>query len=122
MKILIVDDNAVLCKLYARELAKEGYEARTVQNGQRALELVHEEKPDLVVLDIRMPGMDGVRVLDQIREEDSELAVVINSSYNSYQDNFLTWSADAFLIKSADLSELKTTIRSLLEQKASCCP
>ncbi|MBI4582570.1 MAG: response regulator [Planctomycetes bacterium] len=114
-KVLIVDDEAGIRILYDRELRKEGYEVLHASSGPECLRLVEEEKPDIVVLDIRMPGMDGIQVLHRILEADNELPVVINTAYSSYRDNFMTWVANAYLIKSSDLTELKNTIRALLD-------
>jgi CheY-like chemotaxis protein len=62
--------------------------------------------PDLVVLDIRMPGMDGVELMQRILEHNKELPIIINTAYSSYRDNYLTWAADAYIVKSSDVSDL----------------
>ena len=85
-------------------------------NGLPTIQRVREAKPDLVILDIRMPGMDGIEVLGRIAEEHRGLPVIINTAYAGYRESFLSWVADAYLLKSSDLSELKATIRSLLER------
>ena len=78
--------------------------------------MVRNGRPDLIVMDIRMPGMDGIEAMSRILEENNELPVVINTAYSSFKDNFLSWSADAYLTKSADLSELKGTIRNIFDR------
>jgi len=78
---------------------------------------VRESHPDVIVMDIRMPGMDGIEAMSRILEEKNDLPVIINTAYTSYKDNFLSWSADAYVTKSADLSELKGTIRNIIEQQ-----
>ena len=113
-RVLIADDEPSIRKLYERELKREGYEVHIASSGEEALKLVREVKPDLVVMDIRMPGMDGIEALNRILEERNELPVVINTAYSSFRDNFLSWCADAYVTKSSDLTELKATIRSLL--------
>ena len=115
-KVLITEDDLGIRKLYERELKKEGYDVVVASNAQEAMDRVREEKPDLVVMDIRMPGTDGIQALSCILEENSELPVVINTAYTSYKDNFMSWSADAYLVKSMDTSELKSTVRTLLEK------
>lgn len=115
-RILIADDEPSIRFLYERELKKEGYEVVFAVNGQEALRLAREEKPDLVVLDIRMPGMDGIQALHRILEEQNSLPVIINTAYSSFKDNFLCWAAEAYLVKSSELTELKDTIRFLLNR------
>ncbi len=119
-KVLVTDDDLGIRRLYERELAKDGYDVVSASTGQEALAKVREERPDLIILDIRMPGMDGIQILSRILEEDNELPVIINTAYSSYKDNFMSWAADAYLVKSSDLSELKETVSSLLH-KRSCC-
>jgi CheY-like chemotaxis protein len=114
-RVLVADDEHSIRKLYERELKKEGYEVLFASNGQEAIQMVRNDRPDLIVMDIRMPGMDGIEAMGRILEENNELPVVINTAYSSYKENFLSWSADAYLTKSADLSELKGTIRMILE-------
>jgi len=120
-KVLVADDEFSIRKLYERELRKEGYEVVFATNGQEAIQMVRNGRPDLIVMDIRMPGMDGIEAMSRILEENNDLPVVINTAYSSYKENFLSWSADAYLTKSADLSELKGTIRNIFNRgRASC--
>ena len=113
-KILVVDDEKNIRSLYEKELQDEGYAVTLAGNGREALERFNSDRPDLVVLDIRMPGMDGLEALGKLLAEDPKVPVVLNSAYSSYKDNFLSWSADAYVVKSSDLTELKDTIRRLL--------
>ena len=116
-KVLVADDEPAIRKLYERELRKEGYEVLFATNGQEAIRMVREGRPDVIVMDIRMPGMDGIEAMSRILEENNELPVIINTAFSSYKDNFLSWSADAYLTKSADLTELKGTIRTIIDQR-----
>ena len=117
-RVLIADDEVSIRKLYERELKKEGFEILTAATGQEAIHQVQNGRPDLVVLDIRMPGMDGIQTLSRILEENSEMPVIINSAYTSYKDNFMSWAADAYVVKSSDLSELKSTIVEVLDRRS----
>ncbi len=119
-KVLIADDEQSIRKLYERELTREGYEVILAASGKETLEKVRECLPDLVVLDIRMPGMDGLNVMSKLLEENNELPVVINSAYATYKDSFMSWAADAYLVKSSDLTELKETIDKVLESRSVC--
>jgi len=113
-KLLVVEDDANQRQLYAQELAEDGHEVVTAVDGKGAIEKLESEKPDLVVLDIEMPGMDGVEALGKLLDKDRRIPVILNTAYTSYKDNFMTWSADAYVVKSGDLTELKTQIRELL--------
>lgn len=117
-KILLVEDDANQAILYQQELEGDGFEVIIARNGREAVELADKSKPDIVVMDISMPGMDGIEAMGRILSEHNKLPVILNTAYSSYKDNFLSWSADAYVIKSSDLTELKQTINKLLEKKA----
>ena len=113
-RILIVEDDANQCLLYKEELESEGYDVVTANDGREALRMVEAERPDLVVMDISMPGMDGIEAMSQMLAKDHKLPVILNSAYATYKDNFRAWSADAYVVKSSDLMELKDAIRNVL--------
>ena len=115
-KVLVTDDDLGIRKFYEIELKREGYDVILASNAQEALASMKDDQPDLVIMDIRMPGMDGVQTMELMLEENNELPVIINSAYSSYKDNYMSWSADAYLVKSSDTTELKSTVRSLLER------
>jgi DNA-binding response OmpR family regulator len=114
--ILIVDDEKNLLKLYEREFTEEGYRVTIASSGLEALQKIERESFDLVVLDIRMPDLNGVETLKKIMEATSKVPVILNSAYTSYRDNFLTWAAEAYVVKSSDLTELKTKAKEVLEK------
>lgn len=116
-KLLIVDDEKNIRKLYASELEREGYEVRSVESAEAALDAIEEDPPDLVVLDIRLEGMDGIDCLRSIMEKRRDLPVILSSAYSTYKQDFASWMADAYVVKSADLSELKSTIKDVLENR-----
>jgi CheY-like chemotaxis protein len=113
-RIMVVDDEENIRFLYKEELEDEGFSVELAKNGEEALEKLPEFKPDLITLDIKMPGMNGIEVLKRIREQDRKLPIVLCSAYGEYKQDFTTWASDAYVVKCADLSELKTTIRRLL--------
>ncbi len=112
--ILVVDDEVNLCRLYEKELEEAGYRVVVANDGRKAVQLVEQEGIDLVVLDIRMEGQDGIETLRQLMQQRRDLPVILNTAYSSYQMDFNTWLADAYVIKSSDLTELKNKIQELL--------
>jgi DNA-binding response OmpR family regulator len=115
-KLLVVDDDKNLRTLYSEELAEEGHEVTLAASALEALEYLKGNKPDLVVLDICMPGMDGIEALGKILGKDKSMPVILNTAYSYYKDNFMTWSADDYNVKSGDLTELKKRIKAVLEK------
>lgn len=113
-KILVVDDEESIRFLYKEELEEEGFIVELAQNGKEALDKLPFFKPDLITLDIKMPVMDGIEALKRIREMERHLPVVLCSAYGEYKQDFTTWASDAYIVKCADLTELKVTIRRLL--------
>lgn len=113
-KILVVDDEINQSMLYEQELKDVGYEVDVANSGPEALEMVREGGYNLVVLDIGMPEMDGLEALGRILSMDNKLPVILNTAYPSYKDNFMSWAADAYVVKSSDLTELKDCIRESL--------
>ena len=116
-KILVVDDEEGLRLLYKEVLEAEGYEVLTAQNGREALQQLDQEKPDLIILDIVMPVMDGLETLGRILGKDRKIPVILNTSYAGYQREFMSWAADAYLEKSADLTELTNKVKELLRKR-----
>ena len=114
-RLLVADDDKNLAILYEQELTDEGYDVDVVNDARSAIERVEKDPPDLLVLDIQMPGMDGIEALSHILGKNNQLPVILNTAYSNYKDNFMTWSADAYVVKSSDLTELKTTIHDILE-------
>jgi two-component system, response regulator, stage 0 sporulation protein F len=112
--ILVVDDDDSIRKLIELELQDEGYQVLAASNAMDALKLVQTENLDLVILDIRMPGMDGLEALPRILGLKEGLKVILNTAYSQYQESFMSWAADAYIIKSADLAELKAKVKELL--------
>ncbi len=117
-RILIVDDEPHLRLLYETELRRAGYDTMTASNAVQGLEFVETMQPDLVILDIRMAGMDGIEAMQRIMERDRRIPVILNTAFSSYKDNYLTWAADAYLTKSSDVTELIETVKRVLDKKA----
>jgi two-component system, response regulator, stage 0 sporulation protein F len=115
--VLLVEDEANQRLLYEQELEEEGYEVALVADGAEAMAWLKEGRPDIVVLDISMPNMDGIETLGRILSRDNTIPVILHTAYSSYKDNFMTWSADAYVVKNSDLTELKKTIREVLAER-----
>lgn len=121
--ILVVDDDKNLRRLYKAELEAEGYRVLLAENGRRACELIQTEHFDIVVMDVRMPEMDGLEAMAWILRERQNVPVILNTAYSSYLENFSSWAAEGYVIKSADMEPLKEKIReTLCSQPASSEP
>jgi DNA-binding NtrC family response regulator len=116
-RILIVEDDESQRLLYSEELTEEGHEPILAKNGKEAIRILKDFKPDLVVLDIVMPVMDGMEALGRMIGKDKDIPIILYSSYPHYREDFMSWAADAYLIKSSDLTDLKKTIKNLLGKK-----
>lgn len=114
--VLIVDDEKNLLELYKSELAAEGYEVILASTGKEAVELLGSNRPDVVVMDIRMPEMDGIEALGKLVARHKNIPVIINTAYPSYQEDFRAWVADEYVVKSSDLTDLKKALRRVLEK------
>lgn len=114
-KILIVDDEENIRYLYSEELRAEGYEVITADSGYKLLERIETERPDLIVLDIKMADYNGLDLLQDIRNKYYNLPVILCTAYDNYKGDVKSISADFYVIKSYDLTELKKKIIQALE-------
>jgi len=117
-RILVVEDELDLQDLYRLELEECGYEVEVCGDGEQAIAKAAESNFDLVVLDIKMPKKDGTEVLHEIKKHHRDVPVILNSAYSTYKRDFSNWLADAYVVKSADLQELKSKINELLEARS----
>lgn len=116
--ILVVEDDKNQRLLYEQELTLEGYEIVTASDGKEALEKAQEHLPDVIIMDINIPKMDGIETMGRILSKNKEIPIIINTAYSNYKDNFMSWAADAYIVKSSDLSELKNAVKEVLVKKA----
>jgi CheY-like chemotaxis protein len=115
-KLLVVDDETYIRMLYKKEFEGDGYEVYSASGPDEALEMMKEHNPDLVILDIELGDESGLQLLNRLRQEFRDCAVVLNSAYSTYKSDFQTWLADAYIMKSSDLSLLKDKVESLLAE------
>ena len=120
MKILVVDDEALLVKGIRFNLQNEGYEVVSGSDGLEAVQLVQSENPDLVVLDVMMPNMDGLTACSKIREF-SDIPIILLTAKADDMDKLMGFDhgADDYLTKPFNILELKARIRALLRRSGS---
>ncbi len=116
--ILCVEDYKNQRILYKQELSLEGYEVITASDGKEALEKAQKQSPDLVVMDINLPKMDGIESMCRILNIHKNIPIIINTAYSNYKNKFMTLAAEAYIVKSSDLTELKNKIKEVLKKKA----
>ncbi len=110
-KILLVDDEDNIRFIYEEELKEEGYEIISAANGMDALELFKQEKPDLVVLDIQMPGLNGIEVLRRMKTLDPSVPVILSSAYPEFKQDLGAWASEEYIVKSSDIQQLKDAVQ-----------
>ena len=116
-RLLIVEDDPSLRSLYETEFAEDGYTVTGAASGEEAMAALQVSRPQAVVLDIRLGGMNGLDLLRGILQDRPEIAVILNSAYPGYKQNFASWSADRYVVKSSDLRELKEAVSGALEKR-----
>ena len=117
-RVLVVEDQRDLASLLAHNLRHEGLDVRTVEDGREALPTVRSWQPDLVILDLMLPGMDGFEILRGIRGEGIELPVLILSARGEEQDKIRGFrlDADQYVTKPFSLVELLERVHALLRR------
>jgi two-component system response regulator (stage 0 sporulation protein F) len=116
LKVLLVEDDADQRNLYRDSFIDAGFEVVTACNGNEALKCFKASRPDAVVLDIQMPGMDGIEALGKIITRDKKTVGLFYSAYPAFKSNFMTWAADAFVVKTGDPTEIVNEVRKLLAE------
>ncbi|MGO9016898.1 MAG: response regulator [Syntrophobacteraceae bacterium] len=116
-KILVVDDQEHVRLLFSEELKEAGYEVITAEGGYKILETIGAEKPDLVILDIKMVDCNGLDLLQDIRSHFYDLPVILSTAYDNFKYDMKSIAADFYVVKSFDLTELKNKIAMALETR-----
>ena len=109
-RLLIVEDDPNMALLLREEFEDDGYTVQVAYGGREALSAVTTNPPDVVILDVNMPGKDGIETLNDIVNARGNVPVVLHTAYSAYKDNYMTWAAAEYVVKSGDLSELKDAV------------
>ena len=119
LKLLIVDDQRGIRRLLTEVFSEYGYDIDSCSNGVKALELIPVFNPDLIIMDVKMPGMNGIDVLKKIRETDKERKVIMMTAYGDqhYVNQAEALGVARFIIKPFDLNELKTQVAEIVKDK-----
>jgi len=113
--ILVIDDEADIRTLLTEEFGKN-FKVVTAKDGEEGLKNIFDKKPDLVILDIKMPKMNGLEVLRKTKAFFPTLPVILCTAFSSYKTVYAASLADAFVVKSPDLTELEETVEQLINQ------
>jgi len=116
-QILVVDDEQLIRWSIEQNLKKQGYDVRTAEDGEVALRLVQEEQPDLILLDIQMPGISGLEVLEKVKEIDEDIVVIIVTAQGGLETAVTAMRLGAYdyINKPFNFDELSLVIRKALE-------
>lgn len=119
MRLLVVEDEKALCESIAKGLRLDGYEVDTAFDGEEAMEIISTDSYDLIILDLNLPGMDGLDILKNMRENDNETNVLILSARGGLNDKIegLDSGANDYLCKPFHFEELEARVRSLTRRR-----
>lgn len=112
--ILVADDDAGMREIVHRLLEEEGYRVIAATNGNEALQQLEEDSFHAVILDIRMPGLDGLEFISQVRRKYLGLPIIICTAHRAYSEDFRALGADAYILKEGDMSHLRHEVEKAL--------
>ena len=110
-RILLVDDERNILEFYTEELSDDGHQVVAFDSGDQLLSRIGFYQPDVVVLDIKLAGCDGLELLQEIRNRYYDVPVILCSAYETYKEDLQSIATDYYVVKSFDVAELKTKIR-----------
>ena len=118
-RVLVVEDDDAIAQVLTRSLRMEGYEVRVAEDGMVALEQAHGFLPDLVVLDLGLPGMDGIEVAKRLRGQDDDVPILVLTARDAVESRVegLDAGADDYLVKPFERQELLARLRALLRRR-----
>jgi len=119
LKVMLVDDEEEFVRTLAERLEIRGFSVKVALNGERALDMVGSDIPDVMVLDLRMPGIDGLEVLRRVKKMAPEVQVVILTGHGSEQDEEIAQRLGAYeqLQKPVDLDRLISTLKNAYNER-----
>lgn len=113
-RLLVIDDEGDIRHLYAAELEEDGHVVAVAGSSVEALPLLEAQDFDLVILDIQLDQESGLDLLQTLSRKKPDLPVVLCSAFSSYREDFSSWLADAYVVKSSNLNELKEEVNRIL--------
>ncbi|MBU3914391.1 response regulator [bacterium] len=118
LKVLLVDDESEFVSTLAERLYLRGIHANTANDGEDALRAVMDDKPDLVILDIKMPGLSGIEVLKEIKKIDPQLPIILLTGHGSTKEGMegMKYGAYDYLMKPIDINELIQKIQDAIKR------
>lgn len=116
-RILLVDDEPSIRLFYSAVLADEGHDVVEAPSEAEAVRLLEAEPPDLVVLDIRLGSQSGLELLQHIASHPARVPVIILTAYASFQDDYTTWLAESYVLKSSDPTEFLAEVHRVLDRR-----
>lgn len=118
-KILVIDDEEALVRLISYNLAKEGFNILTAVDGNEAWQMIAQEKPDLIVLDLMLPGKDGLEICRDLRKENNEIPIIMLTARDEEIDKVLglELGADDYMTKPFSVRELSARVKAVLRRK-----
>lgn len=115
-KILITEDEELLSQVYKDALEKEGYEIMIAQDGTTALKYLETTIPDMAIIDVKLPDMNGLKLLEEIRKKIPNLPIIMCSAYDTFRLDYEVWASKVsdYIVKPVVLEELKSKIKKIL--------
>lgn len=122
--LLVLDDEADMLQLVRRGLELDGYVVHTAASAEEAATVLRREKVDLLLLDLRLPGMSGLDLMRKLRNDGSQVRMVVISAHSSVStvEEAMTLGAAAYLVKPFELKDLRRAVRSALEENRPPAP
>ncbi|MFN2353877.1 MAG: response regulator [Desulfopila sp.] len=114
-KILLIDDEANIRFIYSEELREEGYSIIAASSGEEGLRCFEDDPPDLVILDIHMPDINGIHVLRRMKTRNPAIPVILSSAFPEFKQDLGAWASEEYVVKSSDLQQLKDAVHRQLD-------